>query len=190
MLTEYSSIDDIRKFKEKARDKASEIINGSLSNYTRRLLIKSKQNKKFIQGKEIFYSVDRQKVGLNVFATPTGEIMMALLTEVETDKGRMTYELSDPINVHTPHYRRRFKERIGSCRYGPASKTEVPYIRNGTEYRLQIVGDSVVVVKYIDDDFCVYVTFLHRKMCTSKNYQELFDRVGKRIDEEDVYEWK
>lgn len=204
MLTEYSSYDDIRKFRDKVHAKYTEMKKGWLGKEIDRAMIKWRQAnllKGHFGGIERNFKVDNHLVELAIY--PCGyrsgrinknKFSFALGVSVETKKGKLYYTFPKSVNeihVYTPHYLKRHKERF-DCQFRTdiANQEIVPYVRNGRNYILRICSDSVMITRKIADDIIMYITFLHRNMCTSKNYQELFERAGKAIDEHDIYEWK
>lgn len=211
MLTEYSSYDDIRKFRDKAIEKLAEMRNGWLGKKIDRWRTKIHQEQiaNYNNIQEITFVVDHQKMIFTITPAVDSEtkrvsnkaICSILHTEVETKSGKKIITFSNGggmspkknglIVIQTPHATKRFKERcIGWNGTMPDLTDVVKYTRNGTDYELHICFDGVFVTRKIADDIIMYITFLHRNMCTSKNYQELFERAGKAIDEHDIYEWK
>ena len=199
MLTEYSNYDDIRAFRKKVLEKYEEMKNGWLGKEINRWMIQSRKNhdtflvKTFkMEGQlvqlEIYPAVDRtfNRVSKNTYS-------FALGTAVETRDGKMWYSFAKnnkEIHVYTPHYFKRHKERFDCEALTDFNNTDiVPYKRHGRDYELWVCFDSVMIMRR-KEDFVYHITFLHKNSCTGRHYQNLFERVGKAIDEHDIYEWK
>lgn len=201
MLTEYSSYDDIRKFRDKAREKFSKMYDGWLGKELERERIKWRKLKNFNNNKVITFDrtfkIENQvvKVSFTPSYSPLGDFIKShyshcLSTKIETSKGKYTIILGDNvIEILTAHYTKRFKERLGGYVFYQWTDI-IPYTRNGKTYELECSGDGVHITRRVEKDIVKHITILHRDMCTSKNYQELFERAGKAIDEHDIYEWK
>ena len=201
MLTEYSSYDDIRKYRDKVHAKYSETKSGWLGKEISRQMIKWRQS--WINRMEEIhktFKIDNQTVYLRICPYCYDKETMnkrqwcfSLSTEVDTNKGKVVYafpKTDKEIQVFTPHYTKRFKERYNSSYEVMVSASDkVQYIRNGKKYELLICDESILITRTFED-IRLFVTFLHRDMCTSKNYQELFERAGKAIEEHDIYEWE
>lgn len=199
MLTEYSSYDDIRAFRKKVLSKYEEMKDGWLGKEINRWMIKTrrKHNTYFIRE----FKVDNQVVRLEAFPAVVqlydriskNTYSFALGTAVETRGGKMWYSFAknnEEIHVYTPHYFKRHKERFNCDALTDFNNTEiVPYKRNGRDYELWVCFDSVMIIRR-KEDFVYHITFLHKDSCTGRHYQNLFERVGKAIDEHDIYEWK
>ena len=199
MLTEYSSYDDIRAFRKKVLYKYEEMKNGWLGKEINRWMIKTrrKHNTYFIRE----FKVDNQVVRLEAFPAVVqlydriskNTYSFALGTAVETRGGKMWYSFAknnEEIHVYTPHYFKRHKERFNCEALTDFNNTEiVPYKRNGRDYELWVCFDSVMIIRR-KEDFVYHITFLHKDSCIGRHYQNLFERVGKAIDEHDIYEWK
>lgn len=202
MLTEYSSYDDIRKFCKKAGEKKDEMYKGWMGEEIYRLILKWKSDNN-IKKKEFFYErtfkVDNQVVKIEACPVLKGngdvnkrKVSFRMFTFIETNKGKICVNFSDSqLIMQTPHFQKRSKERIGvDCWSNASDEHKIPYTRNGRKYELHIYGNYVLITKKDKYNVLWYITILHRDMCTSKNYQELFERAGKAIDEHDIYEWK
>jgi hypothetical protein len=199
MLTEYSSYDDIRKFRDKAISKLLEMKSngGWLHKKIRRYVIKIKGQKTHAPA-VVTLKVNNQEVLVAIFPSSNNKtdrlshLIYVLSVTIETNKGKNIVILGDgEIKILSPHFAKRIKER--SVFYKDVilgnSKT-TKYIRNGKEYELSLVDNSVYIARRPCKDIVHLITFLTKDMCTSKNYQELFERAGKAIDEHDIYEWK
>ena len=197
MLTEYSSYDDIRKFRDKAVSKLLEMKKEDSWFYKkiRRYIIKIKGKKTCIPLLASF-KVDSQEVSVIVFPTigkmdKLSHLIYLLSVTIETNKGKNLIILGKEIIIASPHFAKRVFERsdlykdiiLGNC-------NTTKYIRNGKEYELILADNSVYISRRPCEDIRHLITFLTKDMCTSKNYQELFERAGKAIDEHDIYKWK
>lgn len=197
MLTEYSSLDDIRAFRDKTMKKIEQMLKGWLGCEIRRKKILWKKQKEKTP-MTIIFTIDNQKVGFDIIASKTkyGRVgknsNFSIYTQMETKNGKIyLYFSGDQVDILTPHFRKRYSERFcDKVLLQPDKEKEVPYKRNGNDYILYHNEKSVAIIRPLADDVRVYVTFLHIDMCTSKNYQELLKMVGKKIDEIDIYEWK
>lgn len=204
MLTEYSNFDDLRKFKRVAFEKYETMKNGWLGKEISKAIKTWRKTKRYSYFNKVF-SVEHQKCLLSIFPrfkangnVDKNKFFFNLITNIETKHGRMTITFvrgDNLIRIGLPHFMKRFKERFDSQCLSSTAFTDVvteivPYIRNGKKYELLICDDSIIVAKRPEKDIHIFITFLHRDMCNSKNYQALFEMAGKKIDEDDVYEWK
>lgn len=199
MLTEYSNYDDIRAFRKKVLMKYESMKEGWLGKEINRWMIRCRKNHDSCLVKT--FKVDNQVVQLEIFPVVIKQYnriskysySFALGTAVETRKGKVWYSFAkttEDIHVYTPHYFKRHKERFDCEALTDLHNTEVvPYKRNGRDYELWICFDSVMIIRK-KEDFIYHITFLHKDNCKSLNYKNLFERVGKAIDEHDIYEWK
>ena len=201
MLTEYSTYDDIRKFRDKAVERYSDIMRRWLNNKLKRKFDKMRHLKPVNRYDiEFSFVVDHQKI--EVVFSPVeyddgkmdrNTLAVSMITDVETRKGKMTYsfgDATDKIFVGTPHFFKRQRERKTNYMAVLQKTKSVPYIRNGRKYELYLCDDVVMITRRIEHDIIMFITFLSRDMCTSENYQALLERAGKDIDEHDIYEWK
>ena len=200
MLTEYSTYDDIRKFRDRVFEKLESMMDGWLGKKVDRLIVEWRRMHSSCRNETIVpFTFEKQKMYFSVspIENSRGEMKKrnfcyTLRTHIETSKGKMTYFIDrDGINVGTPHYFKRQNERFKGDRIPLSNCLDyVPYIRNGRHYELEIADEFVNITRLIESDVRMFITLLSRDMCTSKNYQALLDRVGKRIDEDDIYIWK
>lgn len=199
MLTEYSTYDDIRKFRDKAVAKSEIIL---MQEDMRRLFgrkmiewsLHKRENRSPIMK---YFDVDGQKVELCISPNEDehGNIIPfscfnSLSVYVETRNGRSVYEfLPELIAISSPHYVSRSRKRAHLTQ-GAKIAQSIPYIRNGRKYELLSFGENVVVCRRPEPDILIYITFLTKEMCTSRNFQGIFAQAGKDIDEHDIYVWK
>lgn len=197
MLTEYSSYDDIRKFRDKAVSKLLEMKkkDGWLYKKIRRYIIKIKGKKARIP-LFVAFKIDSQEVLVGIFPTidkmdKLSHLIYVPSVTIETNKGKNLVILEEEITIISPHFAKRVFERADLYKeiiLGNNNATK--YIRNGKEYELILANNNVYISRRPCEDVRHLITFLTKDMCTSKNYQELFERAGKAIDEHDIYEWK
>lgn len=200
MLTEYSTYDDIRKFRDKASAKFNDMIKGHLGKAIRRKKLEWKKIKS--ENRQPFYHkfrLDGQE--LEVLVLPIENeygrlkddgFFCNVFTFVDTNNGKTLYEFlpnKKTITISSPHYIKRNKERH-VYEHGIKYSENFPYIRNGRKYELVVCGENVIVCRRVDDDIMIYITLLTKDMCTSNNFQSIFAQAGKVIDEHDIYEWK
>lgn len=199
MLTEYSSYDDIRKFRDKAFEKLDTMMEGWLGKKIDRLLIEWKRTPPSLLSTSIItLTIEKQKLLFRISPIVNSRgiakqnFCYTLHTHVETSNGKMTYFIDrNEISVGTPHYFKRRTERFKGDSIPMIDYAEyVQYIRNGRTYELEVLDESVSITRKIESDIRMYITYLSRNMCTGNNYQALLDRVGERIDEDDIYVWK
>lgn len=204
MLTEYSNYNDIRAFRNKVLEKYAEMKRGWLGKKIDRQMIEWKRNKEavlkgFFVNADLSFKVDHQNVYLRIFPAFHSDksfyketFGFTLYTFVETNRGRLRYLFTKShkeIHIYTPHFQKRFDERHSShCIPDVVNGEYIPYIRNGRKYELFFheESDSVCVARRIEDDIIMFITFLHRDMCTGNNYQHLLEQAGQSID---LYEW-
>ena len=198
MLTEYSSYDDIRKFRKKVLEKYEDMKDGWLGEEIDKWMLHNRKKHETYMVKT--FMVDGQKIQLEMYPAINGfdriskkTYSFALGTAIETRNGKMWYSFAknnNEIHVYSPHYFKRHKERFNCESLTDFNNTEiVPYKRNGRDYELWVCFDSVMIIRR-KEDFVYHITFLHKDKCTGRHYQNLFERVGKAIDEHDIYEWK
>lgn len=210
MLTEYSSYDDIRKFRDKVIEKYEDIKLRWLEKDIHKYLLWCKNNINKCKVEDYgeyptlkrTFKVDGQVIDVEIaslYCDENGRLnkktfSTGIYTYIETNKGKIRYAFlknSNDIYIYTPHFMKRRKERFKIHPTMPTTFSEViPYTRNGNDYELRVCIDSIMITRRVEKDFVKFITFLHKDMCTSKNYQELFERAGKAIDEHDIYEWK
>ena len=203
MLTEYSTYDEIRAFRDKVLEKYNDMKVGWLGKEIVRQLLEWKRRggvKSYTKSFVRTFKVDNQEVTFNL--TPlidkdgrliTDKYGFGLSTFVETKQGKMSYTFpksEKDIHITTPHYRKRINERF-DCDMIPdiINCERVPYMRNGRKYELILHKDSVMITRRIEEDIIIFITFLHKDMCTGMNYQNIIERAGTIIDTDDVYEW-
>lgn len=200
MLTEYSTRNDIRIFRDKVFLKYEEMKLGWLGKDINRWMIlnRKKADKCMMRS----FKVENQEVILEIYPSVLQSTnraskkfySFALGTYVETKNGKIWYSFAktnNEIHMYTPHYFKRHKERFMCDYLTDFNNTDiVPYTRNGRKYEFWVCLDSVMVTRRVDDDFIYHITFLHKDQCTGKNYKNLFERIGSVIDECDIYEWK
>ena len=199
MLTEYSTYDELRKFRDKAVVKSWLLM--QQEGMKRLLRLKRMEWNLYKSGyyspiKKLF-EVDGQEVNFYIYPSKTkyGTIdplsyQTNLTVGINTSKGLSEYQFHPKlITISTPHYISRFNER-GTIIDEPQQSERHPYIRNGREYELLTVGDNVIVCRRPEPDIIIYVTHLTKDMCTSRNFQAIFAQAGKVIDEHDIYVWK
>ena len=199
MLTEYSTYDDIRKFRDKAVAKSKymmmeegmrrligrKMTEWSLHNPGNRVPI----TKRFdIDGQEVEFAVSPSEAK-NGAIIPFSYVS-SLFTYVETRKGRCLYEFHPyMIAISSPHCLSRSRERAISMQSAEIPQIH-PYIRDGRKYELLTAGENVFVCRRPEPDVLIYITLLTKDMCKSRNFQEIFAQAGKDIDEHDIYVWK
>lgn len=199
MLTEYSTYDDIRKFRDKAVAKSEDMMmdEGMRRLIGRKMIEWSLHRPEHRTPITKRFDIDGQQVEFSI--TPSeakdGTIipfscLSSLSVYVETRKGRCVYEFHpNIIAILSPHSLSRCRER--SIATQGAEKTQRhPYIRNGRKYELLTAGENVFVCRRPEPDILIYITLLTKDMCTSRNFQEIFAQAGKDIDEHDIYVWK
>lgn len=200
MITEYSTRNDIRNFRDKVFLKYEEMKAGWLGKEINKWMIanRKKADKCMVRS----FKVENQEVLLEIYPSvfqltnraSKKLYSFALGTSIETSNGKIWYSFAktnNEIHMYTPHYFKRHKERFMCDYLTDFNNTDiVPYTRNGRKYELWVCLDSVMVTRRVDDDFIYHITFLHKDQCTGKNYQNLFERIGSVIDECDIYEWK
>lgn len=200
MLTEYSTYDDIRKFRDKVLEKYEDMKRGWLGKKILRQVVLWKRDRKNYSMFQTF-KLENQVVELEIYpafyadGTYTSRwYNFRLCSAFETNKGRvwmMFSKTTDDIYFWTPHCMSRFKERFDSIAIPHVAAMEkVPYERDGKRFEFILHEDSVFIARRPEPDIVICITFLHRDMCTSRNYQELLERAGKDIDEHDIYVWK
>ena len=126
-----------------------------------------------------------------------------ITTQIETKNGKLMFSFGDKdglIMVCSPHCQKRYKERCEQrykerceqVKWLSSMLQSVPYTRNGRTYELLDLETDIIIARRGKEDsrFLYCITALSRDMCTNKNYQELLSRVGKQIDNDDVYDWK
>lgn len=201
MLTEYSTYDDIRKFRDKVVAKADEMMKEEKMRrlFSRKVIEWNLQRREHRSPIFKYFEMDGQEVEMiispheNSFGLVAPFMYMcSLSTLVETKKGRAMYEFQAGkvgIAISSPHYIKRCRERCHIA-YGTQIAHGTPYIRNGRKYELLTYGENVVVCRRPEPDIVIYITHLTKDMCTSRNFQGIFAQAGKDIDEHDIYVWK
>lgn len=199
MLTEYSSYDEMRKFRNKAVLRSWEIMR---EEHTQRLL-KLKKIEWSLRKPELRHPVEKrfetdgQKVEFLIYPKENEDgtidplsFNTSLSVSIQTRKGVSVFQLHPKIIcVLTPHYISRSKDRLIYLN-GVQQSERHPYMRNGRQYELLTVGDNVLVCRRPEPDILIYITHLTKDMCTSRNFQGIFAQAGKDIDEHDIYVWK
>lgn len=191
-------MNDIRAFRKKVLAKYEDMKDGWLGKEIEKWMLQNRKKHETYMVKT--FMVDGQKIQLELYPVVNGfdriskkTYSFALGTAIETRNGKMWYSFAknnNEIHVYSPHYFKRHKERFDCESLTDFNNTEiVPYKRNGRDYELWVCFDSVMIVRR-KEDFVYHITFLHKDSCTSRNYKNLFERVGKAIDEQDIYEWK
>lgn len=194
MITEYYSETELVNELNLACDKLESMKNGWLGQKLLRLFKKSRTGGKYFQD----FTLNKQKYSAEIAwdsNSKQGYYYFNIITYIETKCGKLKISFSNkysPIFVYSPHYRKRFKERAQQMCCFTQLLEYVPYIRNKKEYELVDIGEDIVISRRgkIEKRLSFWITTLSKDMCTSKNYQELLSRVGKQIDNDDVYEWK
>ena len=199
MLTEYSTYDELRKFRDKAVVKSWLLM--QQEGMKRLLRLKRMEWNLYKSGyrspiKKRF-EVDGQEVNLYIYPSEneyglidSSTYQTNITVGVNTSKGLSEYQFHPKlITISTPHYISRFNER-GMIMDEPQQTERHPYMRNGREYELLTFGDNVIVCRRPEPDILIHVTHLTKDMCTSRNFQAIFAQADKAIDEHDIYIWK
>lgn len=212
MLVENNSIEEIITFKEKVFEKYTKMMYKWLGKKVVKFTIDMHKKSRYenIYGiMEQTFLLENQK--MNICFEPQYDekcrckrfdFYYTIDTFVETSRGKLSYSFTpDGVDIFTPHYEKRHKERIvpkGTIVLGDEEK-QITYRRNGKVYELTIYADTISIRRRLHTDVTLYITCLHKDMCTGKNYQELFKRIENKeddssinaiIDEQDIYEWK
>ena len=198
MITEYYTDNDLVK---EATIISNRFANMLLGEFGDKLLKLFKKNKT-IGGKAtktITYNKQNYLVTIiwDKNAYKTQDFYFNIETTYETKNGKMTMMFSDknnPIQIASPHYIKRNKERKSYGDHFFMDKTKIiKYKRNGRDYELFDTNDNAILItrRSKENEKLFYlITFLTRDMCTNKNYKELFSRIDNQIDNDDVYNWK
>lgn len=199
MLTEYSTYDDIRKFRDKAVAKSEAMMtdDGFLRLIGRKMTEWSLHRRENRSPLIRAFDVDWQKVEFLIMPNEDNNgniipfsVFSSLSVCIETRKGRSVYEfLPDMIAISSPHFVSRCRERSRITR-GAEIAQRKPYIRDGRKYELLTFGENVVVCRRPEPDIVIYITFLNKDMCQSRNFRAIFAQIDKDIDEHDIYVWK
>lgn len=195
MLTEYHTEKELIAEFNAVYDKVKIMVQGW---FGKKLL---RYFKKYKQGGRIFQDLTYNKQHYRIHASwherwcKHGYFTYNITTEIETKNGKLIFSFGDkdtPILVYSPHYQKRYKERCAPVTWLLPMLQSVPYTRNGRTYELLDLDTDIIIARRGKEDsrFLYCITALSRDMCTNKNYQELLSRVGKQIDNDDVYDWK
>lgn len=198
MLTEYHTEKELIAEFNAVYDKVKIMEKGWFGKKLLRYFKKYKQGGRIFQ--DLTYNKQHYIIDVSWYERwcKHGYFTYNITTKIETKNGKLRFSFGAkdaPIMVYSPHYQKRHKERCERCE--PVTwllpmLQSVPYTRNGRTYELLDLETDIIIARRGKEDsrFLYCITALSRDMCTNKNYQELLSRVGKQIDNDDVYDWK
>jgi hypothetical protein len=191
MLTKYYTEEELLKELDIIIEKYYDMRNGWLGKKLSRLQKKQKYGcllQQITYNKQVYDTV-------TMFENKM--IYTSMNTSIESKYGKFFIHFTakhQMVFVQTPHYTKRCGERCGFISQDATQIASTKYRRNDKEYELFEMTDgnciSIVRRSKTNKRLVYFITALNREMCTSKNYQELLSRVGKQIDDDDIYEWK
>lgn len=204
MLTEYSTYDDIRKFRDKAWEKFNKMYDGWLHSKIYRQTLEWHRHSDAVKKgryKSIYsdFTVDNQVVRYNIApqfnrdGTISKELFgVALGTEVPMRRRTLYYRFNGiDIEIMTTHYLRRFTERSDFKYRIPIKYAKVArYRRDGEIFEYLVFLNYIMITKRLAPDILFFKTFLHRDIITGRNHKELIARAERGVDYDDIYEWK
>lgn len=149
-----------------------------------------KKNKNGSYLREI--NIKGQKYEVQIFWN-NNDMYFNILTFIETDNGKCRIDFGNEkakIFYSTPHFNKRAKERYGKSLTLFTENNYTKYKRNNRDYILiKTTEDNFIVARIskIEPRIVYLITYLTREMCN--NNEELLSKIGKSIDENDIYEW-
>lgn len=199
MITEYYTEKELVQEIEKACAKFEEMKNGWFGKKLIKVFKVHKQGGTLFQTMTLNKQVYHIEIIWGEKSHKDYGFGYCIKTEYETKKGKLLVSFengSKNILIHTPHFRKRVKERKTDkyCNINDIISTK--YVRNGREYELFNYSEKDVLVTRrgkSEKRIIWLITALTRDMCTNKNYTELLSRLDNHIenfDDYSVFNWR
>lgn len=199
MITEYYTEHELMQEIKKACIKFNDMKNGWLKEKLIKLFKKYKQGGSIIQQ----FTINKQVYFAEIIWGNNSHndycFGYCIKTEYETRKGKLLISFEKGTNtilIHTPHFRKRVKERNLNKYCCIHDLYSTKYVRNGREYEMFNYSDKDLLVARrgkTEKNIIWLITAINKDNCTSKNYTNLISRLDKHIknfDDLSVYEWK
>lgn len=188
MITERMKPDELRKELHGAVDYFYNMSNRWMSRKIERWM---KKKEAYLKHQFVFRN---QRYNLLLINAGNRRCSCSIYTYVNGEHGRLEYLIgvSSPkkqIVISNPHCLSRSRERMVGRLY-EGTMEEIPYIREGREYKLLVDGNDIYITKNEAHDIKRLITCLTREHVTGKNMQELLAVVDKEIEQHDIYQWK